>query len=177
MTIRKDVTVAAATVASVVVMGWLSLVVMGNPMLHKVGGSKGWINHDVNYTQWSAQQHVYVGDWLLFKFDKRYFNVLEVNETSYENCIDRDFISNVTRGGRDVVQMTEARTYYYLSGGGYCFHGMKVAVNVQQLPAMAPAPSSMAVSSSLLPSLMCSCIWTILVNVLCFLNLVFIDGF
>jgi len=83
----------------------------------------------------------------------------------------------VTRGGRDVVQMTEARTYYYLSGGGYCFHGMKVAVNVQQLPAMAPAPSSMAVSSSLLPSLMCSCIWTILVNVLCFLNLVFIDGF
>jgi len=64
MTIRKDVTVAAATVASVVVMGWLSLVVMGNPMLHKVGGSKGWINHDVNYTQWSAQQHVYVGDWL-----------------------------------------------------------------------------------------------------------------
>ncbi|KHN48793.1 Lamin-like protein [Glycine soja] len=119
-------------VASAVAMGWLSVVAMGSPVLHKVGGSKGWINQDVNYTEWSAQEHIYVGDWLIFKFDKRYFNVLEVNKTSYENCIDRDFIKNITRGGRDVVQMTEARTYYYLSGGGYCFHGMRVAVQHSQ---------------------------------------------
>ncbi|BAU01308.1 hypothetical protein LR48_Vigan10g244900 [Vigna angularis] len=173
MTMWKNMTVV---MASVVVMGWLSWVVMGNPVLHKVGGSKGWINnHDVNYTEWSAQEHVYVGDWLLFTFDKRYFNVLEVNKTSYENCIDRDFISNVTRGGRDVVQMTEAKTYYYLSGGGYCFHGMKVAVHVQQHPAMAPAPS-MPVSASLLPSLTSSCVSILLVNVVYYVNFLFMDG-
>lgn len=51
-------------VASAVAMGWLSVVAMGSPVLHKVGGSKGWINHDVNYTEWAAQEHVYVGDWL-----------------------------------------------------------------------------------------------------------------
>ncbi|KAG4911680.1 hypothetical protein JHK82_052282 [Glycine max] len=165
-------------VASAVAMGWLSVVAMGSPVLHKVGGSKGWINQDVNYTEWSAQEHIYVGDWLIFKFDKRYFNVLEVNKTSYENCIDRDFIKNITRGGRDVVQMTEARTYYYLSGGGYCFHGMRVAVQVQQEdqdPALAmaapPAPSPVAYgSSSPLPSV-CTCIWIIIVaNVVVFVN-------
>ncbi|CAJ1947053.1 unnamed protein product [Sphenostylis stenocarpa] len=119
----------------------------------------------------------------VFMFDKRYYNVLEVNKTSYENCIDRDFIRNLTRGGRDVVQMTEARTYYYLSAGGYCFHGMKVAVHVQEHPAMAPAPSSssssfLIVSASLLPSVMSSCIWVIVVaNFLYHVNLVFMDGF
>jgi hypothetical protein len=28
-----------------------------------VGGSKGW-NQNVNYTEWSSNQHFYVGDWL-----------------------------------------------------------------------------------------------------------------
>lgn len=50
----------------ILILGMLSLwpmVVMGSPKLHKVGGSKGW-NEKTNYTQWSSQQHVYVGDWL-----------------------------------------------------------------------------------------------------------------
>ncbi|RDX90290.1 Lamin-like protein, partial [Mucuna pruriens] len=101
-------------------------------------------------------------------FDKRYFNVLEVNKTSYERCIDKEFITNVTRGGRDVVQLTEARSYYYLSGGGYCFGGMKVGVHVEEYqdsdaPAAAPAPSQIA-SASLLPSLR-TCVWIIGANV------------
>ncbi|XP_020222770.1 lamin-like protein [Cajanus cajan] len=157
--------------ASTAVMGWLLLVVMGGPVLHKVGGSRGWIDHDVNYTEWSSQQHVYVGDWLLFMFDKRYFNVLEVNKTSYEKCEERDFMKNVTRGGRDVVQLTEAKTYYFLSAGGYCFHGMKVAVNVQQhqqpaepSPAPAPAPSSAAVSPAFWPSIVTG-VWIMVAHV------------
>ncbi|KAJ7974360.1 Lamin-like protein [Quillaja saponaria] len=128
-----------------IMMGWLvlltSTLVMGGPTLHKVGGIQGW-NQNVNYTEWSAQQHIIIGDWLIFVFDKRYFNVLEVNSTNYENCNDRDFIKNITRGGRDVVQLTEARLYYYLSSGGYCYHGMKVAVQVEDpgaAPALAPA--------------------------------------
>ncbi|KAJ6753105.1 NODULIN 55-2 putative-RELATED [Salix koriyanagi] len=84
-------------------------------------------------------EHFYVGDWLLFVFDKHSYNVLEVNETNYENCNDQGFIKNITRGGRDVVQLTEARPYYFLSSGGYCWGGMKVAINVEDL---APCPST-----------------------------------
>ncbi|KAF7803033.1 lamin-like protein [Senna tora] len=125
---------------------------LGGPVLHKVGGSKGWTHDEVNYTQWAAQQHFSLGDWLLFNFDKRYYTVLEVNETSYEKCIDQGFIRNLTRGGRDVVQLAEPRTYYFLSSGGYCFHGMKLAVTVPlgeyrlypqpQAPAPSPADTS-----------------------------------
>ena len=69
-----------------------------------------------------------------FGFDKQLYNVLEVNKTSYESCIDKDYIYNVTRGGRDVFHLTEAKTYYFLSGRGYCYKGMKVAVFVEQSP-------------------------------------------
>ncbi|XVE68207.1 hypothetical protein DITRI_Ditri09bG0049900 [Diplodiscus trichospermus] len=108
--------------------------------LHRVGDKHGW-NPNVNYSQWSSHEQFYVGDWLLFNFDKHYFNVLEVNKTSYDNCNDQGFIHNITRGGRDVVQLTETRPYYFLSSGGYCFHGMKVVVNVEIPLAPAPAPA------------------------------------
>lgn len=79
-----------------------------------------------------------------FRFDKRYYNVLEVNKTNYEQCNDREFITNITRGGRDVYQLNETRPYYFLSSGGYCYNGMKLAINVEikpPPPASAPAKS------------------------------------
>ncbi|KAK7266479.1 hypothetical protein RIF29_19123 [Crotalaria pallida] len=160
-------------VVVVMIMGWMALyplLVMGSPIRHKVGGSKGW-HPDVNYTDWSSQEKFCVGDWLFFLFDKHYFNVLEVNKTSYENCMDKDFIKNETRGGRDVVELKEARTYYYISGGGYCFHQMKVAVHVEQQHQAAIAPSPVPMESgSLLPSVY-TCSWIILAYVL-FMSLV-----
>ncbi|KAG5527589.1 hypothetical protein RHGRI_028489 [Rhododendron griersonianum] len=112
------------------------------PQLFQVGGKKGWTT-GVNYTEWAAQQRLYAGDWLLFRFDKHYYSVLEVNETSYQLCNDQNFITNITRGGRDVFNLTQARPYYFLSGGGYCFQGMKLAINVEvYVPApLAPPPS------------------------------------
>lgn len=87
-----------------------------------------------------------------FGYEKHRFNVLEVNETNYENCIDTGFIKNITGGaGRDVFILTQAKTYYFLSSGGYCFGGLKVSVNVlQQLPPIPPptSPSSGASSSA-----------------------------
>ncbi|XP_055805851.1 lamin-like protein [Solanum dulcamara] len=109
--------------------------------LDKVGGKYGW-DQNVNYTDWAAHQHFYVRDWLYFVFDKHYYSVLEVNQTNYEQCIDRDFITNITRGGRDVFLLTQARPYYFISSGGYCFHGMKLAINVEEPLPASPAPSS-----------------------------------
>ncbi|XP_012855175.1 PREDICTED: lamin-like protein [Erythranthe guttata] len=109
--------------------------------LIKVGGKPGWALN-VNYTDWATHRHFYVGDWLYFVFDKRYYTVLEVNETNYEQCRDSEFIKNITRGGRDVFNLTESRDYYFLSSGGYCFHGMKLAIHVNnQLPPIYPPPS------------------------------------
>ncbi|KAK4271953.1 hypothetical protein QN277_020568 [Acacia crassicarpa] len=147
------------------------MAVTGDPVLHKVGGPKGWIDHDVNYTEWSAHEQFLLGDWLLFNFDKRYFNVLEVNKTSYENCRDEGFVKNLTRGGRDVVQLTEARTYYYLSSGGYCFHGMKVAVTLQRghleaAPAPSPSQSSASPAFSVFNVLHCLALYMVILGII-----------
>ncbi|KAM7280316.1 hypothetical protein ACFE04_007450 [Oxalis oulophora] len=108
--------------------------------LHRVGDMQGW-TQNVNYTEWSSRQHIPVGDWIIFNFDKHIYTVFEVNKTSYETCNEQGFIKNITRGGRDVFQLTEEKAYYFISGGGYCWNGMKLALNVYALPpTAAPAP-------------------------------------
>lgn len=78
-------------------------------------------------------------------------NVLEVNKTDYENCISDHFLHNFTTGaGRDVVPLNVTKTYYFISGKGFCFGGMKVAIPVEKAP---PPPSSAPVKSGAPPTL------------------------
>ncbi|WRX31964.1 Phytocyanin domain - like 10 [Theobroma cacao] len=104
------------------------------PVLHRVGGGRFTWKPNVNFTKWAIHEQFYVGDWLYFGFNKQLYTVLQVNETCYDNCIDKDFIKNITKGGRDVVNLTEAKPYYFISGRGHCFEGMKVAIFVQDSP-------------------------------------------
>lgn len=67
-------------------------------------------------------------------------NILEVNKTDYEACNSDHPLVNWTRGaGRDVVPLNVTRNYYFISGKGFCYGGMKLAVHVENLP---PPPSA-----------------------------------
>ncbi|CAM8990021.1 unnamed protein product [Rhodiola kirilowii] len=98
-------------------------------------------NSGVNYTDWASQKQFFVGDWLKFVFSKYQYSVMEVNQTNYDKCIETDFITNITRGGRDVFQVNETRPYYFISGFGQCWGGVKLAINVQSIPPPPPKPS------------------------------------
>ncbi|KAD4887943.1 hypothetical protein E3N88_20016 [Mikania micrantha] len=130
-------------VAVVSTAALLTYAVCRPPVRHQVGGKDRW-KPNVNYTDWSLQETFYVGDWLYFVYDKHMFNVLEVNETSFINCNDQGFIFNITRGaGRDVFELTQPKPYYFLASGGYCYNGMKVAINVVEfVPAPQPSPAT-----------------------------------
>ncbi|GAB4859274.1 hypothetical protein Ancab_010735 [Ancistrocladus abbreviatus] len=108
------------------------------PVLHRVGGGRETWKLGVNFTEWASTQRFYVGDWLFFGFDKHTFSALEVDKTGYEKCEEKGFITNITRGGRDVFNLTEARPYYFISGKGYCFSGMKLAIVVEDFPPQLP---------------------------------------
>lgn len=128
------------------------------PVLHRVGGGRYSWKPNVNFTDWAIHEQFIVGDWLCkffltqsttfhqfslfevkipfvrsvdFGFNKQLYSVLQVNETSYANCIEENFINNITKGGRDVFNLTMPKPYYFISGRGYCFKGMKVATIVQ----------------------------------------------
>lgn len=75
-------------------------------------------------------------------------NVLEVNKTDYESCISDHPIHNWTTGaGRDVVPLNVTRNYYFISGKGFCFGGMKLAVHVENPP---PPPKASPIKSGAL---------------------------
>jgi len=74
-----------------------------------------------------------------FVYDRNQMNVLEVNRTDYETCNSDHPLVNWTRGaGRDVVPLNQTKTYYIISGKGFCFGGMKLAAKVDKPP---PPPS------------------------------------
>lgn len=92
-----------------------------------------------------------------FGFDKHKHNVLQVNKTNYEKCRDKDFIENVTRGGRDVFNLTEAKSFYFICGrGDYCSKGMKIVVHAETDPPP-PTPSPHLITSAS-PSPLSACL-------------------
>ncbi|KAL9261874.1 Early nodulin-like protein [Drosera capensis] len=142
----------AALVATMMVVLMVSGGTLVEGTLRYVGGSRTSWRTGVNFSQWAANQTFYVDDWLYFGFYKHSYSVYEVNRTSYENCIVSGFITNVTRGGRDVFHLLYARPYYFISGLGHCPEGVKVAFNVTYAPASAPVPVKHSGTSGLFPN-------------------------
>ncbi|XP_062106578.1 early nodulin-like protein 17 [Humulus lupulus] len=99
-----------------------------------VGGNMGWTTN-VNYTIWAQDKHFYNGDWLFFVYDRNQNDVIEVNKTNYETCNAEHPVHNWTTGaGRDVAPLNVTRHYYFISSKGSCYGGMKIAVQVENLP-------------------------------------------
>ncbi|GAA0156879.1 hypothetical protein LIER_14265 [Lithospermum erythrorhizon] len=120
---------------------------------YTVGGNKGW-SPNVNYTLWANATNFYNGDWLFFVYDRYQQNVLEVNRTDFESCNAEHFLQNWTTGaGRDVVPLNVTKTYYFISGKGFCYSGMKVAIPVSNPP---PPPSAAPMKSTGVPRLLTS---------------------
>ncbi|RAL47131.1 hypothetical protein DM860_014025 [Cuscuta australis] len=146
MTLGWSTIAVALTCAAVVMLPGISSDPL--PIRHTVGGRNFW-NSNVNYTEWALKEHVYKGDWLYFVFDKTQFSVLEVNKTDYESCNSNHVLHDYTRGGRDVVQLNETKTYYFISGNGHCYGGTKVAIRVEDHP---PPPKAQPAKNSSPPT-------------------------
>ncbi|XP_044480116.1 lamin-like protein [Mangifera indica] len=111
----------------------------------QVGANRGWTTN-VSYTIWAQDKLFINGDWLFFVYDRNQMNVLEVNKTDYESCNSDYPLHNWSTGaGRDVVPLNVTRNYYFVSGKGFCYGGMKLAVHVINPP---PPPVASPVKSS-----------------------------
>lgn len=103
------------------------------------------IDHFVSTNFKNSLCIIYIATWLLcfspvFVYDRNQMNVLEVNKTDYESCNSDHPLHNWTTGaGRDVVPLNVTRHYYFISGKGFCYGGMKLAVRVENPP---PPPSA-----------------------------------
>ncbi|XP_027152810.1 lamin-like protein [Coffea eugenioides] len=141
---------AAAVLTAAVLLVMLPQV---SSIRYIVGSNMGGWAPNVNFTIWAQDKHFYNGDWLYFVYDRNQMNVIEVNKTDFDSCNSDHPLQNWTTGaGRDVVPLNITKTYYFISGKGFCYGGVKVAIHVENLP---PPPASLPQKSDS-PSLLLS---------------------
>ncbi|MQL87398.1 hypothetical protein Taro_019957 [Colocasia esculenta] len=132
---------AAAAAALVFLLALASLPASASAALHVVGDRQKWAP-SVNYTEWAARNRFYVSDWLVFYFEKGMYDVVQVrNETAYNHCQADDPVLNWSRGRSFAMQLNHTGPYYFICSRGYCYGGMKLAIQVEALPPPAPAPA------------------------------------
>ncbi|KAJ1690513.1 hypothetical protein LUZ63_014668 [Rhynchospora breviuscula] len=114
---------------------------------HIVGNSK-WSIPTSNsfYSNWASNRSFMVGDYLVFRFEMGFYNVVQVSRFDYENCSTEDpyrtFLSGPAR-----VSLDEGSVYYFIcTYGNYCHLGLRLMIPVekplsQNNSSHAPAPN------------------------------------
>lgn len=100
---------------------------------HIVGGNRGW-NPNINYTDWVNSETFVLLDWISFRYQKDQHNVVQVNQSGYDNCTTDNAIGNWS-SGKDFFFLNVSKRYYYIDGRGGCYGGMKITFFVEN-----PAP-------------------------------------
>ncbi|CAN8275266.1 unnamed protein product [Cochlearia groenlandica] len=104
--------------------------------LYKVGDSRGWsVYNSFYYYMWSESKKFYVGDTLLFQYNKNLHDVQEINnEAEFISCEPTSTVA-VYKTGHDLVKLTKPGVHYFVSmKTGLCTAGIKLRVNVLPLP-------------------------------------------
>ncbi|KAI3952080.1 hypothetical protein MKW92_042763 [Papaver armeniacum] len=96
---------------------------------YTVGGDSGWALTS-NVQTWSSSYSFSVGDTLVFVY-RPVHNVLEVNESAYEDC-NLDNPISITNGNYTTVTLDTSGTRYFICGTrGHCSSGLKAKIVVK----------------------------------------------
>ncbi|TXG53118.1 hypothetical protein EZV62_022287 [Acer yangbiense] len=103
--------------------------------IYKVGDSAGWTNtksqgNVVDYKKWPLSKSFRPGDTLLFEYNPRTHNVMQVNRQDFVSCKSTDPISTYSTG-KDLISLT-APGHYYFVRPNHCEDGLKFAIRVSK---------------------------------------------
>ncbi|GAA0186391.1 hypothetical protein Leryth_025543 [Lithospermum erythrorhizon] len=108
---------------------------------HWVGDSSGW-TIDFDYKTWASKRTFYLGDTLVFNYTQGNHNVYKVDAAGFTACnIPNDA---PLQSGHDVITLKTSGKKWYICGvNKHCIdHNQRLAINVLDISAPAPAPSS-----------------------------------
>lgn len=119
---------------------------------YEVGDTHGWTTKmGVDYYKtWSSSKTFYVGDSLIFEYEKDLDNVMEVSFIDYESCNPNHALATY-RSQYKAVSLNRTGHYYFICGvPGRCESGQKLDVlvmpaSLQNTPTVQPnnpSPSS-----------------------------------
>ncbi|XVF32578.1 hypothetical protein REPUB_Repub17cG0094100 [Reevesia pubescens] len=124
--------------------------------VHKVGDSTGWTSlGNIDYAKWASTKTFYVGDSLLFDYNKQFHNVMQVTHNDFQSCNGTSAIASYTSGS-DSLTLKRPGHFYFLCGSpGHCQVGQKVDVLVTPSsigPSASPSASTFGSSPANPPS-------------------------
>ncbi|XP_020675768.1 basic blue protein-like [Dendrobium catenatum] len=110
---------------------------------YKVGDEKGWtLNDKPKYIAWAKSKAFYVGDELLFQYDKQLHNVLQVNKQAYHKCNTEAPIAVFNTGYDSITIRSKEHLYFICGAPGHCEAGQKVSIKISKSKApVEPSPT------------------------------------
>ncbi|KAK6802915.1 hypothetical protein RDI58_000699 [Solanum bulbocastanum] len=99
-------------------------------VVYEVGDSQGWIIGNIDYSQWASTKNFHVNDILVFNYNNKYHNVMQVSKQEYESCTITNPIATFNTG-KDCITLQAYGDYYYVCGiPGHCQIGQKFHINI-----------------------------------------------
>ncbi|KAG7573179.1 Phytocyanin domain [Arabidopsis suecica] len=100
--------------------------------IYEVGDSNGWtttVGVDY-YKTWSSSKTFYVGDVLIFQYNKTFHNLMEVSFQDFESCNPNSPLTTYQSQYEPVI-LNRTGHYYFICGvPGHCESGQKLDVLV-----------------------------------------------
>ncbi|WOK93967.1 mavicyanin-like [Canna indica] len=121
---------------------------------YKVGDAVGWtILGSPNYTAWAVSKTFLFRDTIVFEYNKKFHNVLEVSKADYKACNPGSPIATYTTGNDSIMLKRRGHHFFICGIPGHCSAGQKVDIRIAKLavasaPAAAPVPATASDSNS-----------------------------
>ncbi|KAL5560477.1 hypothetical protein UlMin_036688 [Ulmus minor] len=94
---------------------------------YTVGNSGSWT---FNTDSWPRGKRFKAGDVLIFNYDPKVHNVVQVDRNGYTNCKTPGG-AKVYRSGKDQIKLVKGQNYFICNFPGHCQSNMKIAINAQ----------------------------------------------
>ncbi|KAM3338090.1 basic blue protein [Capsicum galapagoense] len=96
---------------------------------YMVGGSVGW-SLDANLQLWLNGKTFKVGDVLIFNYDPKLCNLVQVDITGYSTCLPTNILY-IDDSGKTTITLSKAGVFYYISSlSNTCLDGLKITITV-----------------------------------------------
>ncbi|KAK3193787.1 hypothetical protein Dsin_025097 [Dipteronia sinensis] len=97
--------------------------------VYTVGDSTGWtIGPD--YEKWANSKKFHNGDTLVFNYNSKIHNVMQMRQQDYNSCTTSSPIAVYTSGS-DRITLKGSTHYYFICGfPGHCQSGQKVNIDI-----------------------------------------------
>ncbi|KAF5727065.1 mavicyanin [Tripterygium wilfordii] len=111
--------------------------------VYKVGDSAGWTDQGgVDYKKWASSKTFYVGDIIVFEYNKQYHNVIEViSFYDFHFCNTSSPVATYSSGNDSITLNRSGDFYYTCASPGHCQAGQKVHIFVHSATSMGPIGS------------------------------------